>query len=176
MQEAPAEVNAEPRRGFLNRWQSVLMATGLLFGYGMFASFLVRFLFPKGRRNRQPQFLSDLASFPKGHTMQYVAPAGERIVVTRIGNDGTADDFVALSSVCPHLGCQVHWESQNNRFFCPCHNGAFDAQGNPIAGPPKDANKPLSRYQLTVERGLLYIDAETKSLVDADAVRPRAVC
>jgi Rieske Fe-S protein len=87
------------------------------------------------------------------------------VVISRIDSNGDESDFVALSSVCPHLGCQVHWEGQNNRFFCPCHNGAFDPQGNAIAGPPKEAHQALARYPLKVENGLLFIQVKTQALV-----------
>ncbi|REJ93270.1 MAG: ubiquinol-cytochrome c reductase iron-sulfur subunit, partial [Planctomycetota bacterium] len=83
---------------------------------------------------------------------------------SRLKDDGNAGDFVALSSICPHLGCQVHWESQNDRFFCPCHNGAFDAAGQPLSGPPKDDNQPLPQFPLKVENNLLFIQAGTERL------------
>ncbi len=168
---APLDLSAdeEPRRSFLQRWPSALMGFGLVSGYGMFASFMGRFLFPSRDRRHGPQYVADLNSFEIGHSMTYLSPAGESVVLTRTGETGTVDDFIALSSVCPHLGCQVHWEGQNDRFFCPCHNGAFDAEGNPIAGPPKDANQTLPRYQLVVEHGLLYINASTKALVSTES-------
>jgi len=167
-------VDDEPRRSFLQRLPSALMAIGLVAGYGMFASFIGRFLFPTRSRQVSPQYVADLNSFKLGLSMTYHSPAGESVVLTRTGETGTVDDFIALSSVCPHLGCQVHWEGQNNRFFCPCHNGAFDAEGNPIAGPPKDANQKLPRYQLEVEHGLLYIHASTQALVQTES-QPQAL-
>ena len=60
---------------------------------------------------------------------------------------------------------QVHWQSNNDRFFCPCHNGAFDKSGQPISGPPKDSNKALPRYPLKIEKGLLFIEVPTEALV-----------
>lgn len=157
----------EPRRSFLQRWPAALMSFGLTAGYGMFATLIGRFLFPSRRRLSGPQYVNDLRSFRLGASMTYVSPAGEKVVLTRVSETGGSEDFIALSSVCPHLGCQVHWEGQNDRFFCPCHNGAFDSEGSPIAGPPKDANQSLPRYELHVENGLLFIDAATEALVDA---------
>jgi phenylpropionate dioxygenase-like ring-hydroxylating dioxygenase large terminal subunit len=146
------------------------MVSGLVAGYGTFAGIIARYLFPESDE-RQWQFVTDLRSIRKGDSLTYLSPGGQRVVITRIGDTGEADDFIALSSVCPHLGCQVHWEPQNDRFFCPCHNGAFDPEGNPISGPPKDANQSLPRYRLDVIRkhaddpGLLYIQIETQRLV-----------
>ena len=84
-------------------------------------------------------------------------PSGETINITRMAREGTADDFIALSSTCPHLGCQVRWEGQNDRFFCPCHNGVFDPSGKGIEGPPGDAGQSLPRYSLRIDDGLLHI-------------------
>jgi cytochrome b6-f complex iron-sulfur subunit len=89
--------------------------------------------------------------------MHYIAPNGAHVVIARQGAGESADDFVALSSVCPHLGCQVHWEPQHDRFFCPCHNGAFDPQGQATEGPPAKAGQSLNRFPLQVEHRLLYI-------------------
>ena len=141
------------------------MAIGLAAGYGMFGYIIGRFLLPNGSSLKQLQFLGTLEEVRIGQSMTYLSPAGERVVVTRISDGGEAGDFIALSSVCPHLGCQVHWETQRDRFFCPCHNGAFDSQGNPLSGPPKDARQTLPRYELVVEDGLLFIDIRTESLV-----------
>lgn len=69
--------------------------------------------------------------------------------------------FAALSSTCPHLGCQVQWQPQHGRFLCPCHNGAFDASGRAIQGPPADAGQFLSSFPLKIEEGLLLIEVPT---------------
>lgn len=159
-----APVPDPERRSFLSRISSALMVGGLALGYGAFAAVIGRFLYPRRPEAGRWQYVVDLASIGVGASIDYTAPAGQRVVITRLSQTGEAADFVALSSVCPHLGCQVHWESPNDRFFCPCHNGAFDARGNPIAGPPFDANQPLPQYPLKVENGLLFIDAPTERL------------
>ena len=41
----------------------------------------------------------------------------------------------------------------------------FDKAGQPISGPPKDSNKPLPRYPLKVENGLLFIEVPLEALV-----------
>jgi len=153
------------RRTFLERISSAVMLLGLALGYGSFAAVIGRFLYPRRSPLGNWQYVTELASVPVGGSLSWLAPAGQKIVITRLGDAGSDADFIALSSVCPHLGCQVHWESQNNRFFCPCHNGAFDARGKSISGPPYDAGQSLSQYQLRVENGLLFIDAPTEQLV-----------
>ena len=66
------------------------------------------------------------------------------------------EHFTALSNVCTHLGCRVHWDSEKNSFFCPCHGGFFDRDGNVLAGPPP---RPLDRFETKVEKGKIYIKA-----------------
>jgi Rieske Fe-S protein len=57
--------------------------------------------------------------------------AGEPAEVVR-----TASGVVARSLLCSHFGCRVQWEAANERYRCPCHEGAFDREGRPVAGPP----------------------------------------
>lgn len=57
-------------------------------------------------------------------------------------------DFVAMSNICTHLACRVRWISDREQFFCPCHDGVFDKEGNVISGPPP---RPLDRYEIKVE-------------------------
>jgi cytochrome b6-f complex iron-sulfur subunit len=152
-------------RSLMSRLCSWWMGLGLLAGYGAFSALAVRYLYPHGHRAASWQFVRELRAFALGESVLYVSPAGERAVISRVMEAGTADDFVALSSVCPHLGCQVHWESQHERFFCPCHNGAFDPDGKPLSGPVKDADQSLGRFPLKVENGLLYIRVQLESLV-----------
>ena len=77
---------------------------------------------------------------------------------------GDVDDFIALSSTCPHLGCQVHWEAAHDRFFCPCHNGVFDPSGRGLSGPPGEAGLSLPSYNLRVDNGLLFIEVPVTRL------------
>jgi cytochrome b6-f complex iron-sulfur subunit len=140
------------------------MALGLAGGYGMFAAFAGRFLFPSRARQTGWMYVTELARMKIGDALAYESPEGTKIAVARKESAGAATDFIALSSTCPHLGCQVNWEGQNNRFFCPCHNGVFDPSGKAIAGPPADAKQSLDRYPLKVERGLLFIEVPIDKL------------
>lgn len=160
----PADENATARRGFLQHAATGVMAGGLVAGYGMLAAHAARFLFPAGSRDTAWQFVCTPSELQVGQSLAYVAPSGAKVVIARQGPGQEAGDFIALSSVCPHLGCQVHWEAQNDRFFCPCHNGAFDAAGNPTEGPPATANQPLTRFPLKIENGLLYIEVPLHSV------------
>lgn len=156
---------ADPeRREFLGGAAGIAMGAGLIAGYGGFAAIAARFLFPAHSRPAAWQFIADVGGFPVGKSLRYTSPTGERISITRQQDLGTAEDFIALSSVCPHLGCQVHWEGHRDRFFCPCHNGVFDPSGAPVSGPPAEANQALPRYPLKIERGLLFIEVPLERL------------
>lgn len=163
----PGEGEKENRRDFLSVLSFIAMITGLSCGYGFFASLAARFLFPVHGTPKQWMFVNDLASINVGDSIGFKAPSGQIIGITRTSPSDAVESFVALSSVCPHLGCSVHWESQNKRFFCPCHNGAFDAEGAPLSGPPADANPQqfLSRFPLKIENGLLFVEAPTFALM-----------
>ena len=61
--------------------------------------------------------------------------------------------FTVFDTRCTHLGCPVRWYQAVEQFICPCHGGAFDEEGEVVAGPPP---RPLDRYQWEVQNGVLY--------------------
>lgn len=152
------------RRTALTWISRVAMAGGLVAAYGTLAGFMARFLYPARPTAKGWMFVIETARVAAGDSLRYRTPDGATVNVTRTGAGHTAADFIALSSTCPHLGCQVHWEPQHDRYFCPCHNGTFDPSGIATGGPPADAGQSLPRYALQVERGLLYIEVPTEQL------------
>ena len=58
-----------------------------------------------------------------------------------------------FSDICTHLGCRVSWQSDQEHYISPCHNGHFDTVGNVVSGPPP---RPLDEYVIKVENGNLY--------------------
>lgn len=64
-------------------------------------------------------------------------------------------DLVVYSSQCPHLSCGIRWNEEQQRFLCACHGGAFNIQGEVVAGPPP---RPMYRYNFKVENGYLYAE------------------
>lgn len=165
------DARTEDRRGFLSKASSLGMLAGLGASYGTAAAFAGRYLYPAHPRAKAWMYVARVADLPVGASLRYTTPGGEKVAIARQASTGGPDDFVALSSTCPHLGCQVHWESQNQRFFCPCHNGAFDKSGRGISGPPGEAGQSLPRYPLKSEDGLLYIEAPIENL-DVAQTRP----
>ncbi len=139
---------------------AIAMAGGLAAGYGAFAWIAARYLYPAKPNQRAWMLVREVARIKTGEAVAYRTPSGATVNIARRGAAGAASDFIALSSVCPHLGCQVHWEGPKNRFYCPCHGGVFTPEGKAIEGPPADAGQSLSGYPLKVENGLLYIEVE----------------
>ncbi len=152
------------RRSFVSRLSSVALVGGLASAYGTLAAFMGRFVYPARPRQRSWMFLFDVDRLALGDAIDYRAPDGAAVTVARQSEGRGEEAFVALSGTCPHLGCRVHWEPQNDRFFCPCHNGTFDSDGTATGGPPLEAGQSLPRYPLKVERGLVYIEVPTESL------------
>jgi Rieske Fe-S protein len=152
------------RRGVLRGASSAAMLGGLAAGYGAFGAIAVRYLYPA----RPPQtawlYVTDIERLKAGESLTFRTPSGARAAIARQGESGAVSDFIALSSTCPHLGCQVHWEAAANRFFCPCHNGAFDPSGKAIAGPPAEAKQSLPRYPLKIEGALLFIEVPVEEV------------
>ncbi|GIW82421.1 MAG: hypothetical protein KatS3mg105_4228 [Gemmatales bacterium] len=147
------------RRGFLTKVSSAAMLTGLAASYGTLAVMAGKFLYVSRPLKKAWLYVTSLDQLRPGEAMSFVMPTGQRISLRRRGKEGTADDFLALSSVCPHLGCRVHWEVQNNRYFCPCHNGVFTPEGVAVAGPPADAGQSLFAFPIKVENGLVFVEA-----------------
>ena len=177
------------RRSFLSNTSTLLMVGGLATGYGTFFAMAGSYLYPSGS-NKGWLFVANVTSIAPGDSFPFTSPTGVAVTITRRESSSSSDKgegkakstlaensardtqdtnhetipFVALSSVCPHLGCRVHWESQNDRFFCPCHNGAFDVSGKAIAGPPKTAGQTLPEYPLKIVDNNLYIEMSLESV------------
>jgi len=111
---------------------------------------VLRYLIP-GARVARPRriYVAQAAALPESGTEMLDLRGRPLIVVTQ---PGAAP--LALSLVCTHLGCRVHRESDGT-FFCPCHDGRFDKQGNVTGGPPPS---PLARYQVVVQGDSVYLE------------------
>lgn len=66
-------------------------------------------------------------------------------------DDGT---FTAFDPHCTHLGCPYSWNEEEGVFLCPCHDAAFDINGQVVKGPPPRA---LDRYRVKIEDDRLLI-------------------
>ncbi len=54
----------------------------------------------------------------------------------------------AMSSVCPHRGCDVEWNGDEKVWDCPCHGSRFAADGAVLRGP---AMQPLPPAEVPAE-------------------------
>jgi len=174
-QSEPEPKDGEPeRRTFLVRASSIAMTGGLVAAYGAFGASAARYVYPAKPPATEWLFVAVVAEMASG-AIVWRSPIGTSIVVARSGKSNDVSDFVALSSTCPHLGCQVFWEPQNDRFFCPCHNGTFDRGGTALSGPPAEAKQSLPRYPLEIRNGLLFIQVPIEKLA-SDDTHDRRTC
>jgi Rieske Fe-S protein len=63
-------------------------------------------------------------------------------------------ELIALSTVCPHLGCSVDWDVEQEKFKCPCHTSAFSPSGDREEGP---APRGMDRLDVRRGEGLVQI-------------------
>ena len=68
--------------------------------------------------------------------------------------------FLALSLICPHLGCSVLWDETKKQFDCPCHSSAFDKYGVVLNSP---APRPLDYFPVILEAGKVKVDVSQKA-------------
>jgi menaquinol-cytochrome c reductase iron-sulfur subunit len=64
--------------------------------------------------------------------------------------------FTVFAVNCAHLGCPVRWFPQSQLFLCPCHGGAYYADGSRAAGPPE---RGLFTYASRIDGDTLMIQA-----------------
>jgi nitrite reductase/ring-hydroxylating ferredoxin subunit len=127
-----------------------LVLTSLAFAVGQLWIAVQNFF--RRRRGEPPvQFVARPDQIPADGTLTFTYPGQhDQCVIVRTGEN----QFTAFSRQCTHLSCSVVPEPDNRRFFCPCHEGAFDiATGDAIAGPPR---RPLARITLEVKQGAIY--------------------
>jgi len=107
--------------------------------------------------------LGTLSDFPEGETrlVNYRNP------VTTLWDGQTGDvpcwvrrvsgtTFQVFAINCAHLGCPVRWFAQSKLFLCPCHGGAYYADGSRASGPPE---RGLFEYEHKVTGDTLMISA-----------------
>ena len=63
--------------------------------------------------------------------------------------------FLSVYRRCPHLGCTVTWEEENELFKCPCHASTFDFFGDFSKTPVPRA---LDTFQVTFEDGQVFVN------------------
>ena len=89
-------------------------------------------------------------------------------------------EFQVFAINCAHLGCPVRWFPQSQLFMCPCHGGAYYADGSRASGPPE---RGLFTYDAKIVNGELQINAgqmptlsNTAKLVQIENAREGSPC
>ena len=102
------------------------------------------------------QTVIPLAKLPAEHSL-VVRYQGRPVIVARHGND-----VYALSAVCTHLGCLVHWKDKGepgmkmgDNLHCACHDAFFDLKTGKVLGGP--APRPLQVFPVKVTTDQIVI-------------------
>ena len=151
--------------------RAMLMKVGLLLN-GVVGAILavpiLRYLLSPVTRERKNGYeswlsLGELGQFPVGQTRlatfrnPVVTPSdGETADIPCWVRNVDGRNFQVFAINCAHLGCPVRWFPQSNLFMCPCHGGAYYADGSRASGPPERAMFP---YDYKIQNGKLFIKA-----------------
>jgi Rieske Fe-S protein len=158
-----SEENAVSRRGFLLKLGIVINGAAA----AILAVPVVQYLLSpmRGKAGGEKAWikLGSLDQFPEGETRlaKFRSPfaqpwdgdtAETPCWVRRV----EADKFQVFAINCAHLGCPVRWFAQSGLFLCPCHGGAYYADGSRASGPPE---RGLFEYVYKIEGEQLLIEA-----------------
>ncbi len=56
----------------------------------------------------------------------------------------------ALQTTCPHAGCSLDYQGAAHQFKCPCHNSAFQLDGQIIQ--PSPAPRPMDTLRCEIRK------------------------
>lgn len=173
------------------RW--FLLKIGFLFN-GFAATILavpvIRYLLSPVKRDAAYKSwipLGDIEFFPVGETRlaTFINPFtrpwdGETAGVACYVRRTAKDQFQVFAVNCAHLGCPVRWFPQSQLFMCPCHGGAYYADGSRASGPPE---RGLFTYDYQIASGILKINAgqmptlsNTAKLVTIEGCKGNSPC
>jgi menaquinol-cytochrome c reductase iron-sulfur subunit len=162
-QTANPQQDPKSRRAFLFKL-SVLL-NGVV-GAVLAVPFLGYILGPalkKGSRYNSWVTLGSVREFPEGETR--LADYRNPVTTPWDGQTGnvacwvrhiSGEQFQIFAINCAHLGCPVRWFSQSKLFLCPCHGGAYYADGSRASGPPP---RGLFEYEHRISGDQLMISA-----------------
>ena len=110
----------------------------------------------RGRRRGEPTAIGRVDEVQEGDVRYFAYPdADDQAMLIHL----PGGQFVAYSQTCTHLSCAVYFQREEDRLYCPCHEGIFDVRtGEPLAGPPQ---RPLPRIALRREGDVLIAVEET---------------
>ena len=73
---------------------------------------------------------SEIENIKNGHA-GVVEYNGQKVGVYK---NKEGKEFI-VSTKCPHLGCELHWNADELTWDCPCHGSRFNYKGNLIDSP-----------------------------------------
>ena len=179
--EEPDEPERYPRSVFL---EGATLGLGALIG-GLVTVPALGFMVAPAFVGQEydPVDLGPLDNFPQGQfqIVRFFSKTKETVVGKRTafvrnnGNVNGAPSFTIISNRCVHMGCPTQPQgppgderevktsarpvrltpTQVSGFSCPCHGGAYDKEGNRVAGPPVRA---LDRYRYSIRKGSLWLE------------------
>jgi glycine/D-amino acid oxidase-like deaminating enzyme/nitrite reductase/ring-hydroxylating ferredoxin subunit len=81
---------------------------------------------------------------------------GKRLAVYRAPHGA----LTAVSPICTHLGCHVHFNSAERTWDCPCHGSRYAVDGTVVHGPatrplaPREIGEPLTPVAPSIDEEL----------------------
>ncbi|MBW1646032.1 MAG: Rieske (2Fe-2S) protein [Deltaproteobacteria bacterium] len=126
------------------------MTLGVVASLGTSAYYGIRYLVPAKKEAKFTDVLvGTVSELPVNGAKEFIDNQGKKAILVNNGKE-----IKAFSKICTHLGCEVEWQAEKKHFFCPCHEGFFDANGKNIAGPPP---RPLNEYKVTVKDDNIFV-------------------
>lgn len=100
---------------------------------------------------------------PQKATFKYISEAGytraEKTGFVWVVADADGENpLTVLSAVCSHTGCNVAWQTDEQKFVCPCHEGRYTIRGEVVSGPPP---RPLTQLATRIDNGQVLIQLPT---------------
>jgi len=129
------------------------------------------------------RYVEENVDFPKHMAKDWLRPKGEvssvddiprgQGAVTRVGAQRVAayrneeGALQAVSAVCTHLGCLVHFNSAEKSWDCPCHGSRFGTDGAVLHGPATQALAQVALGQDKVEEEETAAPLETQPVTES---------
>jgi len=154
-----------PRRGFLS---FLAGAIGAIVGLIPFGAGAVFFMDPilRQRKGAGGGLLraADLSQLPEDGTPIRVTLRSDIVDAWTVYRDRVIGSIyvrlmpngqvLVFNDTCTHLGCKVDYQAAEKRFFCPCHQSAFELDGKrQNQTPPRD----LDELEAEVKDGVVWV-------------------
>jgi Rieske Fe-S protein len=171
-----SEIGTLPRRGFMRR--ALAFGIGSLIGFVPLSAAVVFFLDPLTRKKRAVGMTGDaidedgfirvapanaLAADGSPRSFKVIADVQDfwnKFPESEVGSvylsrDPTSQDVVCFNTRCPHLGCTVKYQAEQQHFECPCHESAFSLDGKRTNNvPPRDMDPLETKVD---EQGMIWV-------------------